>query len=136
MCIRDRPKAPPPVQQTLSLALPPLPVKPSISTPAYEDPSLLWYDNTPSFVDADDAGTSNSKEYIDHPTIMCLRRTSISRKNFASLLVRQIFTNEERSTSNVSGRNKTKLDPTRIAYVKQKTFEMWPLKQGEDMKRA
>ena len=58
------------------------------------------------------------------------------KKEFCVTLSTQIFTDEERSTSNVSGRNKTKLDPTRIAYVKQTTFEMWPLKQGEDMKRA
>ena len=58
---------------------------------------------------------------------MRLRNTSVSRKNFASLLVRRIFNIEERATSNVNGRNKSKLDPLRVEFVKHKVLQMYPL---------
>ena len=52
---------------------------------------------------------------------------STSRKNFASLLVREIFTDKERVTCNVNGRHKPKLDPVRIDYVTRTVFRRWPL---------
>ena len=48
-----------------------------------------------------------------------------------------IFTEAERSTCNVNGRNKSKLDPIRITYVKNKTFQMYPLNpQVEKFEKA
>jgi len=62
-----------------------------------------------------------------------IRRASSSRKNFAANLVRELFTEEERKTSNVNGRNKKKqLDKGRITSVKTMTFRNWPLDSRED----
>ena len=44
----------------------------------------------------------------------------------AKKLVELIFTKAEHSTSNVNGRNKPKLDPVRILYIKKKTFQVYP----------
>ena len=58
-------------------------------------------------------------------------------KNFAKKLVAMIFTEAERSTCNVNGCNKPKLDPIRINYVKNKTFQMYPLNPHvEKLERA
>ena len=66
-----------------------------------------------------------------------MRSSGISRRNFVKKLVAMVFTEEERSTCNVNGRNKPKLDPIRIAYVKSKTFQMYPLNpQIEKMEKA
>ena len=56
---------------------------------------------------------------------------SCSRKNFATLLVKRLFPEEVRKISNVSGKDKQKLDPSIIEYVKDTTFVHWPLAQSE-----
>ena len=59
---------------------------------------------------------------------------SCSRKNFATLLAKNLFTEEVRKTSNVSGKNnKQQLDPKIIEYIKTLTFERWPLAQAEKL---
>ena len=68
-----------------------------------------------------------TREYVEHKKILDLKSSGISRKNFAKRLVAMIFTEAERSKCNVNGRNKPKLDPIRINYVKNKTFQMYPL---------
>ena len=50
-------------------------------------------------------------------------------KNMAVLLTRRLFSEDIRVTSNVSGRNKKKLDPRIIAYIKQKVFHFFPTTQ-------
>ena len=67
---------------------------------------------------------------------MKIHNNSASRKHFSSMIVRAIFTEEERATSNVSGRKKAKLDPHRIAFVKQKVFQMYPMLAGESADKA
>ena len=62
---------------------------------------------------------------------MRMRAESSSRKNFASRLVRELFTIEERKTSNVRGIKKLKLDEDKIAYVRKMTFKLYPLEGGE-----
>ena len=61
---------------------------------------------------------------------------SCSRKNFSSLLVKELFSEEVRKSSNVSGKlGKKQLDPNIIEYVKVTTFERWPLAQAEKMEK-
>ena len=114
----------PPVPQPSAQATAPL------HTSAFESPSLLWYENPPSFTE-NTQQENNSREYLDHAAVMSLRNNSTSRKNFAACIVRRIFTEAERSTSNVNGKNKAQLDPHRIGFVKQKVFQMYPLLSGE-----
>ena len=58
---------------------------------------------------------------------------SCSRRNFATNLVRCLFTVEERIQSNVNGRGKNMLNPSLMKYVKEKSFEFFPLDSGEKM---
>ena len=96
---------------------------------------MLWYDNPPSFID-DVQPDGNVTDYLDHASLMKIRNSSASRKHFSSLIVRAIFTEDERAKSNVSGRKKVKLDPYRIAFVKRKVFQMYHLLTGEKGDKA
>ena len=65
------------------------------------------------------------------------RATSCSRGNFAVNLNRSWFTEEERLSSNVRGRNgKKELSPQRIQQIHDAVFHMYPLTQNEDPQRA
>ena len=101
------------------------------STPAFAHPSSAWYHTSSSFVEP----VVDGKEYLDHNTILQLRRRSASRKNFASLISRDIFTEQERLTCNVNGQGKPKLDEKRIAYVKKVTLQFWPLIHTENIEK-
>ena len=50
--------------------------------------------------------------------------------------MRQLFTVEDRKTSNVNGKNKKQLDPMKIAFVRKVTFQQYPLKGEESEKKA
>ena len=93
-----------------------------VSTPAFNVTAAA----TPWYSGGLDDSTAPEREYVDHTKIMELKSCGISHKNFAKKLVEMIFTKTERSTSNVNGRHKPKLDPVRISYVKNKTFQMYP----------
>ena len=55
-----------------------------------------------------------------------------SRKNFAAVLNRRIFSEEERKVSNVSGtKGKKKLDPHWIGIIKETVFRYWPFEPGK-----
>ena len=51
---------------------------------------------------------------------------SCSRRNMCVHLTRQLFTKQVRKTSNVSGRNKQKLDQRIIHYIKSTAFKYFP----------
>ena len=62
-----------------------------------------------------------------------LERDSSSKKTQASELVREVFTKEERISSNVNGlKGKTRLDPNKMELVKSLTFVLRPAKPGEN----
>ena len=66
-----------------------------------------------------------------------MKNESSSRKNFSANLVRQLFTEEERASSNVRGKGgKAQLNQAKIDVVKAKTFEMHPLELFENEKKA
>jgi len=56
-----------------------------------------------------------------------------SRQNLAANHVRRAYTEKERETSNVNGRKgKKKLDPLRMNIVRKLTYNLKPLKPGEN----
>ena len=64
------------------------------------------------------------------------KRDSCSRANFATNLVRVLFTVAERKESNVKGRDKKQLHPATIAKIEDATFQQYPLETGEKRKQA
>ena len=53
-------------------------------------------------------------------------------QNLATTLVRTVYSEKERETSNVNGRRgKKRLDPIRMSIVRQLTYTLKPLKPGE-----
>ena len=82
----------------------------------------------PEVADIDD-GVAVAEEEVDLLSLSELTQIfvkSCSRGNMASKLVRNLFDETTRKTSNVNGRNKKRLDPTIMAYVKRKCFEFFP----------
>ena len=64
--------------------------------------------------------------------VKMIDKDSHSRKNLAAKLVREVFSYEERESSNVMGlKGKRRLDPTRMSVVRGLTFAMRPVKPGE-----
>ena len=76
--------------------------------------------------------TPNYLKSLDQ--LMKMRAESASRRNFAIRLVREIFTIEERKTSNVRGKKKNKLDEEKISYVRKTTFKLYPLDREVKLK--
>ena len=65
------------------------------------------------------------------------RKESISRPNFATIMVRNFFKKGVRITSNVAGKcGKNQLNKEMMAAIKVATFRMWPLKVSEEEKVA
>lgn len=61
-----------------------------------------------------------------------IKETSNSRYNFAVNLVRHAFDEDIRKKSNVAGKcNKQRLDPEKMAQIKEATFQMYPCADGE-----
>jgi len=56
---------------------------------------------------------------------------SCSRPNFAVNLVRELFSEDIRKISNVSGRGKKRLDEEKMAYIKATVFQFHPCPQAE-----
>ena len=74
---------------------------------------------------------------IHTDTLVKLRHTSSSRRNFAANIMRLMFTKPEREVSNVRGKlGKSQLDPERIDYIKMVTFRMFPLDSKESLQSA
>ena len=70
-------------------------------------------------------------------TVTSIREQSCSRQNFAVNMVRALYTQDERTQSNVSGRKgKMKLEPQKMGMVKVSTFQMYPCGVGETAEKA
>ena len=116
-------------QQMNPMLVPPLPLPQCLNpvmpeSTRYQQPNALF---TPEKVDtpAQNDALMSSSELTKWFTKSC------SRRNFASNLVRQLFSKEVRKSSNVAGRGKQMLDPVKISYVKSQCFEYFPLCGGE-----
>ena len=66
--------------------------------------------------------------------LLNIRTSSSSRRNFATHVMRRLFSIHERKTSNVNGKNKDQLDTIRIGYVKKVIFQYSPL-EGDEIER-
>ena len=74
---------------------------------------------------------------IDPGVLVKLRYISASRKNFATNVMRKLFTRAEREISNVKGvLGKSQLDPLKVEYIKSVTFKMYPLEEKESESSA
>ena len=74
---------------------------------------------------------SYSKELLTSAEITPIYVRSQSRRNFAALLVKNLFDVETRMCSNVAGRGKEKLNPEIMKYVKAKVFEYYECNPSE-----
>ena len=64
------------------------------------------------------------QQYLDDSKVLQIRNKSCSRPNFAAKLSAEVFSTEERISSNVQGLlGKKKLDPKRIDFIKMKSFQ-------------
>ena len=73
-------------------------------------------------------------DFLTAEDMISIRISSSSRRNFATNVNRQIFSEEERMTSNVSGtRGKLQL---KVAFIKRVAFQQFPLKAEERAKKA
>ena len=76
-------------------------------------------------------------DFLTAEEMISIRISSSSRRNFATNVNRQIFSEEERMTSNVSGtRGKLQLDSAKVAFIKRVAFQQFPLKGEERAKKA
>ena len=65
---------------------------------------------------------SSPVEYFSRSELTQIFMKSCSRKNMAVLMTRKLFTEEVRMSSNVSGRNKIKLNPQIMDFIRKKLF--------------
>lgn len=107
---------------------PPTPAS-SISTPSEQSQSHQYQ------LSHNNMQKVNSKFTVEFLSRM--KSKSSSRSNFATNLVRELFDENVRAHSNISGKmNKDQLDPVKINEIKQATFHMFPLGYGENKEMA
>ena len=59
------------------------------------------------------------------------------RRNLVANVNRRIISEEVKMTSNVSGsKGKNKIDPVKVSFIKNVTFQQYPLKSDEQEKVA
>jgi len=79
---------------------------------------------------------SVSNRYISQLGLANIYQGSCSRKNFSVNLVRRLFDEQTRKTSNVSGKGeKTPLNPDIMQYVRSVTMQFYPLQGFETEKK-
>ena len=80
---------------------------------------------TPTYLG--DISNSTPQGGLEASKLSSLRASSCSRENFASKLVKELFSADERPTSNVRGvLGKKKYDEKIMAYVQELTFKSYP----------
>ena len=83
--------------------------------------------STAQATDNHSSSSSNHKGGLEPSTLSYLRANSCSRENFASKLVKELFTAEEGMVCNVKGvMGKKKLDEQKMKYIRAVTFENYP----------
>ena len=64
---------------------------------------------------------------LEAAILSSLRASSCSRENFASKLVKELYTNDDRLTCNVRGvLGKEKFDEKKMTYIQDLTFKNYP----------
>jgi len=67
----------------------------------------------------------------NRPYLLRIKAASSSIKNFAARLNSEIFTTTERSTQNVNGVGKPKLNEVKIAAIREAVFSSYPVELAE-----
>ena len=107
--------------------MPTPPVVPITSTPS---PS-------PTASIAQPEETSEGKVGLAYSRVSAIRSNSCSGENFASNLVKELFSKEECMRSNVKGMfGKLKFDEKRIGYIRHQTFELFPVRMTENEQKC
>ena len=96
---------------------------------AEQDTSII--DLSSSTIEVKTSPLSYSKELLTSAEITPIYVKSQSRRNFAALLVKNLFDAETRMRSNVAGRGKEQLDPEVMRYIKAKAFEYYECNPSE-----
>jgi len=112
----------PPPQLSGNIVPPPQPLGNFVSPP---QPS----GNVTSLVPQGLSTSSGLNELLANSELVQIFMKSCSRKNMAVLMTRRLFSEDVRMSSNVAGRNKKKLDPKIIDYIRQKVFQYFPTTQ-------
>lgn len=99
-----------------------------------EQPSRLTVTcSTPSLPHvADEVVPEANKALLSPSHVSSMRANSVSRENFSTRLVKELFSSEERVSSNVRGIGKPKLDEKKIALVRKLTFANFPCASTEE----
>jgi len=80
--------------------------------------------------------SSTNSRYISQLGLTTIYQGSCSRKNFSVNLVRRLFDERTRRSSNVSGKGgKTPLNPDIMQYVRSCTMQFYPLQGYENSKK-
>ena len=130
-CLHDPPPLPPPISFPTSLD-PPL----SLDPPTSLNPPPLPLQDFPRPLPAPlpSSQSDHPQHFVPQTSINLneIRLNSRSRMNFTVQLMRQLFSENERKVSNVNGKmGKKKLDPQRIAYIRNAAFHVFPLTGAE-----
>lgn len=82
-------------------------------------------------------GQRSEGNFLAASQVLDISHNSCSRENFASNLVKELFTKEERAKSNVKGMfGKPKLCIKKIEYVRQQTLKFFPVTSTENEKKC
>ena len=82
-----------------------------------------------------DSSTNETDLHVPPPSLSLIRANSCSRENFASKLVKEMLTAEERSSANEKGvLGKKKSNEKKMLYVQKPTFENYPCAAVEQKK--
>lgn len=113
------PPSHPPLSNTLIQTFPTsLPYTPT-PVPSHSEAYHITCTSTPLVNDE-----NMEQQYLDDSKVLQIRNKSCSRPNFAAKLSAEVFSTEERISSNVQGLlGKKKLDPKRIDFIKMKSFQ-------------
>ena len=96
--------------------------------------TLPVYSDGPEFSRHSSNDTASCLSSIE---ITNIYRNSCSRQNFSSRLVRRLFDEQTRKTSNIAGKlGKAQINPVIISYVKSLTFQFFPLDTYEKVDKA
>lgn len=117
----------------LSSVTPTTPVPPSDSetdsiSNQINPPKPTFTSSTPS---PSFSSTSNSNDLLTPDEVKEILCKSASRRNFATNLSRKLFDERTRLVSNVSGRNKKRLNPAIMSYIKSTAFKYYPCLPNE-----
>ena len=114
----------------------PMPPFQSPNPMSYLDEPLAELQPSPPKAEVKREVKKSCNDYSPH-RLVTLRAQSCSRGNFATNLMRELYTEQERLVSNVRGKNsKKKFSPNRMDKIRAASFDMFPLRHKEKEKEA